>query len=102
MVTGLSIYQKAENDVIIPDLNARHSLSDMIRSHEEEREKFNLDFHFHKKDLFDITINFKKRSDVLTTGYTYFDTATNKIETIESYNYTIILKILVFSGETIR
>ena len=102
MVTGLSINQKAENDVIIPDLNARHSLSDMIRSHEEEREKFNLDFHFHKKDLFDITINFKKRSDVLTTGYTYFDTTTNKIETIESYNYTIILKILVFSGKTIR
>ena len=32
MVTGLSIDQKTETDVIVPDLNARHSLSDMIRS----------------------------------------------------------------------
>ena len=29
MVTGLSINQKAETDVVIPDLNARHSLSDI-------------------------------------------------------------------------
>ena len=33
MVTGLSINQKAETDVIIHDLNARHSLSNMIRSY---------------------------------------------------------------------
>ena len=37
MVTGLSINQKTDTDVIIPDLNVRNSLSDMIRSYEEER-----------------------------------------------------------------
>ena len=36
IVTGLSINQKTDTDVIIPDLNARNSLSDMIRSYEEE------------------------------------------------------------------
>ena len=84
MVTGLPVSQKAETDVIIPDLNARHSLNDMIRSYEEERKTFNLDCHFHKKDLSDITVPFEK---VLRTGYTYFDTTTNKIETIEFYDY---------------
>ena len=43
--------------------------------------------HFCKKDLYDITVSFKKRSDVLTTGNTHFDTTTNKIETIEFYDY---------------
>ena len=84
MVTGLPVSQKAETDVIIPDLNARHSLNDMIRSYEGERKLFNLDCHFYKKDLFDITVPFKK---VLTIAYTYFDTTTNKIETIEFYDY---------------
>ena len=50
MVTGLSIDQKTETDVIVPDLNARHSLSDMIRSYEEEINKFNC--HFYKKKIY--------------------------------------------------
>ena len=61
MVTGLPINQKAEADVIIPDLNARHSLSDMIRSYEKERKKSNIDCHFYKTYLFDRTIPFKKK-----------------------------------------
>ena len=48
MVTGLSINQKSEADVIIPDLNERHSLSNMIRSHKKQRKKFNLYGHFYK------------------------------------------------------
>ena len=100
MVTCLYVNQKAEADVIIPDLNARHSLSDMIRSHKEERKKLNLDCHFYKKDLFDITISFKKRSDVLTTGYTYFDATTNKNETIEFYDYYNHLKEFGFKWES--
>ena len=60
MVTGLYINQKAETDVIIPDLNARHILNFVIRSNEEERKKCNLDRHFCKKYLFDITIPYKK------------------------------------------
>ena len=82
MVIGLSLNQKTDTDVTIPNLNARDSVSDMIRSYEEETEKFNFDCHFYKKDLFDITISFIKQSDVLTTSYTDFDATTNKIETI--------------------
>ena len=90
MVTGLSINQKTDTGVVIPNLNARISLSDMIRSDEEERKKHNLDYHVYKKDLFNITIPFKKRNDVLTTGYTYFDTATKinvSIEFCDFYNH---------------
>ena len=47
MVTGLSINQKVEPDVIL-DLNARH-LSDMIRSYEEERKKLTKTVIFIKK-----------------------------------------------------
>ena len=36
MVTGFLMNQKADTDIIIPDMNARKSLSDMIRSYEEE------------------------------------------------------------------
>ena len=64
--------------MIITDLNARKSPHDMIRSYEEEWRKINLDRYFSKKDLFDVTIPFKKRSDVLTTGFTYFDTTTKR------------------------
>ena len=56
-----------------------NSLSGMIRSYEKGRKKINLDCHFYQKDLFDITIPFKKRSDVFTTGPTYFDTTTKKL-----------------------
>ena len=42
MVTGLPIKQKTDTDVTILDLNARNSLSVMIRSYEEGRRKFNL------------------------------------------------------------
>ena len=77
MVTGLSVNQKAATDVIILDLNARHSWSDMIRCYEEVRKKFCLDCHFYKKVLFDIIIPLKKRRSVLMTGYTYLDTTTN-------------------------
>ena len=37
MVTGLSTNQKTDTDIIIPDLNERNKLSDMIRSYEEEK-----------------------------------------------------------------
>ena len=61
MVTGLSRYQKTDTDVIIPNLNVRNSLSDMIKCYEEERKRINLGSHFLKKDLFDATIPFKKK-----------------------------------------
>ena len=49
MVTGLSINQKTNTDVIIPDLNARNSQSDMIRSYEKERKKLTWTVIFIKK-----------------------------------------------------
>ena len=67
MVTGLPIKQKTDTDITILDLNARNSLSVMIRSYEEGRRKFNLNCHFYNHDLFDVTILLKKRADVLTT-----------------------------------
>ena len=39
MVSGLSINQKTNTDVIIHDSNARNSLRDMIRSYKEERKR---------------------------------------------------------------
>ena len=56
--------------------------------------------HFCKKDLYDITVTFKKRSDGLTTGNTHFDTTTNKIETIEFYDYYNHHKDFDFKSET--
>ena len=47
MITGLFIKQKTDTDVIVPNLNARNSLGDMIRPYEEEK-------------IFDITIHFEK------------------------------------------
>ena len=70
----------------------------MIRSYEEEK-KLTKTVIFIEKDLFDITISFKKRSDVLTTGYTYFDTSVNKTETIEFYDYYNQLKDFGFKWE---
>ena len=102
MVTGLSINQKADTDVIIPDLNARKSLSGMIRSYKKERKKINLDCHFYQKDLFDITIPFKKRSDVFTTGPTYFDTTTKKLCLSNFTTIIIILQVLVLSGKNLK
>ena len=51
MVSGLSINQKTDTDVIIHDSNAKNSLSDMIKSYKEERKKINLDCHFCKKEV---------------------------------------------------
>ena len=99
MVTELSINSKHDPDVIISDLNARNSLSDMTISSEEEITKFYLDCQFYKKDLFDVATPFKNRSDVFTLGYTCFDTTTNKIQTIELYNYYNHLKDFGFKWE---
>ena len=64
MVTGLSINQKTYIDIIIPDLSARNSLSNTIRSYEEERKKIKLKCHLCKPDLFDITVSFMNRRAV--------------------------------------
>ena len=49
MVTGLSQNRKADTDVLILDLSARNSLSDMIKSYEEKGKKISIDCFFFKK-----------------------------------------------------
>ena len=50
--------------------------------------------------MFHITISFRKRTAVLTTGYTCFDTTTNKIEVVKFYNYYDRLKNFGFKRES--
>ena len=38
-------------------------------------------------DYFDINVPFVKRTDALINGFKYYDTTTQKEETIEFYNY---------------
>lgn len=58
------------------------TLSNMMRSYKREKE-----CHLFFPDLFDLTLPFKKRSEILITGYTYFDIITKKTKTIEFYDY---------------
>ena len=52
MVTGLSQNRKADTDVLILDLSARNSLSDMIKSYEEKGKKISIDCFFKKKAIY--------------------------------------------------
>ena len=65
----------------------------------KNEKKSNLNCHFYKRELFDITIPFKTRTDILTARYTCFDTTTNKNETIEFYDYYDHLKNFGFKWE---
>ena len=46
MVTGLSQNRKADTDVLILDLSAKNSLSDMIKSYEKKEKKISIGCHF--------------------------------------------------------
>ena len=50
-----------------------------------------------KEDWFDITVPFQKRTDVLINGFEYYDTITQKQETIEFYDYYYHLKTFGFT-----
>lgn len=49
--------------------------------------------------MLDVTVPFKKRTDVLINGFQYYDTTTQTQETIEFYNYYDHLKRLGFIWE---
>ena len=53
----------------------------------------------YKKDYFDTTVPFKKRTDVLINGFKYYDTTTQKEETIGFYDYYDHLKNFGFTWE---
>ena len=55
-------------------------MSDLITTYSKEKEKFKLDLRIYNEESFDVTIPFKKRTDVSTT---------KKQETIEFYDYYV-------------
>ena len=85
--SGLSINQEIDNKefVPLPNTDAEHQLSDIMRPYSKEKEKFNLTLRMYTKESFDITI--PKRTDILLNGFQYYDTTTKKLETIAFYDY---------------
>ena len=51
------------------------------------RRKTNLGLKIYNENVLDITVPFKKRTDVLIDWFQYYDTITQKWETIEFYDY---------------
>lgn len=70
------------------------SLSNMMRSYKREKE-----CHLFFPDLFDLTLPFKKRSEILITGYTYFDITTKKLRLLNFMTIMIILTVFALNGE---
>ena len=54
------------------------ALGVLLRTHTEEKNKFNLDLKVYKVDHFDINVPFQKIKDVLINGFQYYDTNTQK------------------------
>ena len=53
----------------------------------QKKKKVNLDLKIYNEDLLDVSIPFKRRTDVLVNGFQYYDTVTQKQETIEFHDY---------------
>ena len=53
----------------------------------------------YKENYFDINVPFQKRTDVLINGFQYYDTTTQKQETIEFYDCYHQLKNFGFTWE---
>ena len=99
-VSGLSIDQDTASNVSLPNVEGKKALSDILRVYVEEKNKFNPDLKIYKEDYFDITVlPFVKRTKVLINGFKYYDTTTQKEETIEFYNYYNRVKNFGFTSE---
>ena len=85
-ISGLSIDQDAQSNVFLPNAEGKKALSDILRTYAEEKTKFNLDLKICKDNYFDINVPFQKRTVVLINGFQYYDTTTQKQETVEFYN----------------
>ena len=96
-MSGLSIYQDTPSNVSLPNVEGTKALSNTLRTYVEEKNKFNIDLKIYKEDHFDITVSFVKRTDVLINEFKYHDTATQKEEIIEFYNYYDHLKNFGFT-----
>ena len=75
----------------------KKALSDILRTYVEENSKFNLDLKTYKENFFDINMPFAKRGDTLINGFKYYDTTTQKEQTIEFYKYYDYVKNFGFT-----
>ena len=98
-ISGLSIDQDTQSNVSLPNVEEKKALSDILRTYAEEKNKFNLDLKIYKENYFDINVPFQKRTDVLINGFQYYDTTTQKQETIELYDCYHQLKNFGFTWE---
>ena len=78
-ISGLSIDQ---SNVSLLNAERKKSLSDILRTYTEEKNKFNLDLKIFKENYFDINVPFQKRTNVLISRFQYYDTTIQKQETI--------------------
>ena len=99
IISGLSIDQDLKSNVSLRNIEGRKALSGILRVYGEEKKSLNLDLKIYKEGDFDIVVTFKKRMDVLINGFQYYDTTTQKQETIEFYDYYYHLKNVGFTWE---
>ena len=83
----------------LPNIEGRKALSHILRVYAEEKKSFNLDLKIYKEGYFEIIVPFKKRTDVLINSFQYYDTTTQKQETIAFYVYYYHLKKIGFTWE---
>ena len=96
-ISELSIDQDTQFNVFLTNVEGKKVLSDILRTYTEEKTKFNLDLKIYKE--IDINVAFQKRIDVLINGFQYYDTTTQKQETIQFYDYYCHLKKFGFTWE---
>ena len=76
-ISGLAINQEVNSGFVpLPNVVAQNAFSDLIRTYSKEKENFKLDLRIYNEESFDVTITFKKRTDVLINGFQYYDTTT--------------------------
>ena len=57
----------------LPNVDAQNALSDLIRTCSKEKENFKLDLRTYNEESFDVTIPFKKRTEVLINSFQYYE-----------------------------
>ena len=73
-ISGLAINQEVKSDFVpLPNVDAQNALSDLIRTCSKEKENFKLDLRTYNEESFDVTIPFKKRTEVLINGFQYYE-----------------------------
>ena len=97
-ISGISIDQDLKSIVSLPNIEGRKALSDILKVYAEVKKIIYLDLKIYKEGYFDIIVPFKKRTEVLVSSFQYYDTTTQKQETIEFYNYYYHLKNFGFLG----